>query len=143
MRRDRQKIVRQGWLIIGTVIVAAVVLVVVALWQFGFFAGPGPVEGEVTEQSPPSPALGRKNIYDRNGKEMAVSFRLTSIYARPLEIKDIDGTVTALAKGLGLKEGELRSLFRAERSFVWLDRKLPAAQAEKGAGSGASRDLRD
>ena len=70
----------------------------------------------------------RGNIYDRNFDTLALSFRLSSIYARPLEITAPEETAAALARILGLKRDELLDSFLSERSFVWLTR-----QAEKEA----------
>lgn len=70
----------------------------------------------------------RGNIYDRNFNPLAISFRLSSLYARPLEITAPEETATALARILDLNRDELLDSFRSERGFVWL-----ARQVEKGA----------
>ncbi|MDH3359381.1 MAG: penicillin-binding transpeptidase domain-containing protein, partial [Desulfobulbaceae bacterium] len=64
----------------------------------------------------------------------AVSFRLTSIYARPLEVDGIDKAASDIAAVLGVDKAGLSSLLRTERSFVWLGRQLSASQAEKILG---------
>ncbi|MDH5297470.1 MAG: PASTA domain-containing protein [Desulfobulbaceae bacterium] len=130
----RRKSVRRGWLIIGWAALLSVLLVLLVLSRFDYFAGSGAGEGQeqsTREQLPSSSDSRRRNIYDRNYRELGVSFRLTAIYARPLEIIDIDAAAVTLAGDLGVDEGELQSLLKAERSFVWLARKLPAQRAEK------------
>lgn len=133
MRRERQKIIRRGWLIVGTTAVLSVFLVLFVLVRFGFFAkveeggAPPPTAGDL----PAAVATGRHNVYDRNLQELAVSFRLTAIYARPLELTDIDAAAAGLAKVLEVDAARLYSLLKAERSFVWLGRQLPAGRAEK------------
>ncbi|MEA2083216.1 MAG: penicillin-binding transpeptidase domain-containing protein [Thermodesulfobacteriota bacterium] len=82
-----------------------------SLWEKG---------GEYTE---------RYNIYDRNFKKLAVSFKLTSIYARPLEIKGPEQAAERLASVLDLDERELVSDLKSERNFVWLGRRIPADTA--------------
>jgi len=72
----------------------------------------------------------RGNIYDRNLQELAVSFRLASIYARPLEIENLDEAAHALALVMGSDEKELLTLFKTERSFLWLGRHLAAEKSE-------------
>ncbi|MBU0480653.1 MAG: PASTA domain-containing protein [Proteobacteria bacterium] len=73
----------------------------------------------------------RYKILDRRHEELAVSFRMNSVYARPLEIADPEKGVAFLAETLELDEKMLLRELRAERSFVWLGRHLPA---EKTAG---------
>lgn len=135
MRRERQKIVRRGWLIIGGAAALSVVLTLLVFSHLGFFEDreDGESAGD-KEQLPVASVVGRKNIYDRNFNELAVSFRLTSLYARPLEVVDIDLAAKAIASVLEVDAAELRSLLKAERSFVWLGRQLPAALAEKILG---------
>jgi len=72
---------------------------------------------------------GRYNIYDRNFKELAVSFKLASIYARPLEIKEPEQAAARLAGVLKLDEKEFVSDLKSERNFVWLGRRIPADTA--------------
>lgn len=74
---------------------------------------------------------GRKNIYDSGFKELAVSFRTSSVYARPLELRDPETVAAELAGLLALDEKELFSALKAERSFVWLGRHLAANTAKK------------
>lgn len=74
---------------------------------------------------------GRKNIYDCRLHELAVSLRLTSVYARPLELRDPDMIARELAPILGRNEKELLSTLKSERSFVWLARRLDAATAKR------------
>ena len=76
----------------------------------------------------------RKNIYDRNYKELAVSFKLSSVYARPLEIQNLDRAVEKLAPLLDLNIKELSRILKAERSFVWLGRHLVPSRAQKIKG---------
>ncbi len=139
MRRDRQKIVRRGWLIIGGAAALSVLLTLLVFACLGSFDDRAATE-EGGAGVKAVPALGRvvsrKNIYDHNYRELAVSFRLTSIYARPLELVDIDAAVKDIATVLEVDKDELRSLLKAERSFIWLGRQLPALQAEKILGLG-------
>ena len=45
----------------------------------------------------------RRNIYDRNFKELAVSFKLNSVYAFPIQIAEPEYTADKLAEVLGLE----------------------------------------
>ncbi len=74
---------------------------------------------------------GRKNIYDRNFEELAVSFRRSSLYARPLELKDPALSAQQIAAVMGPDEKNLLSALKSERSFVWLGRDISWAKAEE------------
>jgi cell division protein FtsI (penicillin-binding protein 3) len=94
---------------------------------------PRPETKSRSELVPVGVFAGRKNIYDRRLRELAVSLRLTSVYARPLELRDPEMTASELAPILKRDEKELLSALKSERSFVWLARRLDSAQAERVA----------
>ncbi|MDF1577878.1 MAG: penicillin-binding transpeptidase domain-containing protein [Desulfobulbales bacterium] len=72
----------------------------------------------------------RSTIYDRGYRELAVSFMMKSLYARPLEIEDVEETAAFVAERLGLDPAALGRKLKSERSFVWLGRQLPGEKAE-------------
>ena len=51
----------------------------------------------------------RGNIYDREGRQMAVSIDNASIYINPLIIQDIPNAVKALSSILNVKKSDLTS----------------------------------
>jgi len=136
MRRGQQNNFRQGWVILG-LLVLVVSLGVLLLARLVFFDD-SDAETDVAVVAKEQPAsgviAGRKNIYDRNCRELAVSFRLTSIYARPLELENVDAAASDISTLLKVDKARMESLLKTERSFVWLGRQLPAAQAEKILG---------
>ena len=67
----------------------------------------------------------RGGIYDRTGAPLAVSLEMDSLYAEPRRIKDAHGTATVLAQLLGEPQHELFKKLTLDRSFVWLERRLP------------------
>lgn len=77
-------------------------------------------------------------IYDRRGRELAMSIEVDSVYAVPAEIDDPAGTAAALARVLGPDTGvpALASRLTGDRLFVWLRRKVdPEVRAAvKGLG---------
>jgi cell division protein FtsI/penicillin-binding protein 2 len=73
----------------------------------------------------------RASIYDRNGKGLALSCALKSIYVKPLELENIEDATAKLSSLLGRKQQELLSALRSERSFVWMGRKLDSVKADK------------
>ncbi|MBI4536348.1 MAG: penicillin-binding protein [candidate division NC10 bacterium] len=76
------------------------------------------------------PVLSHRGIiYDRTGREFAVSLRVASAFAQPASVHDPAATAKALAPVLKLPVGELRSRLTADKPFVWLMRQLEPAQA--------------
>lgn len=73
----------------------------------------------------------RANIYDRNLKLLAGTYPTTAIYARPLEIIDFRFTAKKIAAILNLNETELLNIFKSERAFVWVGRKISPEDAAK------------
>jgi cell division protein FtsI (penicillin-binding protein 3) len=68
-------------------------------------------------------------IYDRNGNELAVSIKVDSVFAVPDEIENLDKTAGTLSSLLGISRQELHGKLGAERSFVWVKRKLNGTEA--------------
>jgi len=74
----------------------------------------------------------RGAILDRNLKPLAVSLRLTSVFADPRHMKNPAAAARRLAPLLNKPESEVRAqLFRKKRGFVWLSRKIPNHSAAK------------
>jgi len=66
----------------------------------------------------------RGTIFDRNGKELAVSIEVGSVYSYPKRVKDKARTATLIARALDIdKRGVLKKL-KSSRSFVWIKRKV-------------------
>lgn len=73
----------------------------------------------------------RNNIYDSNYKELAISYELVSVYAKPLEISDADKTAEIVSRVLLRGKKELMRELRGGQSIVWLGRRMPREQAEQ------------
>jgi cell division protein FtsI (penicillin-binding protein 3) len=72
----------------------------------------------------------RGEIFDRAGRLLAKSVEFTSVYARPLQVKDAARAEAVLAETLGLPRREVRAKLRAKANFVWIARQVgdkPAA----------------
>ena len=69
-------------------------------------------------------------IYDRNGKELAVSNSIESVYAIPTEIKDVKNTAASLAAILSFDENKLEGKLKKRQAFTWVARKISKEQAE-------------
>ena len=74
----------------------------------------------------------RGSILDRNRKPLALSLRLTSVFADPRHIKDPHGLARRLSPLLNQPEEKLlEQLCRKKRGFVWLARKIPNQTASR------------
>src|SRR5687768_12812842 len=73
----------------------------------------------------------RGAILDRNGRPLAISTPLESVYANPRELGAVPERWAALAKQLkrDRRELERRISSNQERDFMWLARHLPPAEA--------------
>lgn len=66
----------------------------------------------------------RGRILDRLGRPLAVNVEVESVFAVPSRIDDPATFARTVAPVLGLKAGEVMHLFRPDRHFVWLARKV-------------------
>ena len=119
-------------LVIGLVVFLGCLIFLASFKRGPFFNGQedtGRGSSRLSGFAPDTGSSGRYKIMDRDYREMAVSFMMSSLYARPLEIVDLQGTAAYLAENLGLDEKELIRDFKAERGFVWLARRLPESSS--------------
>lgn len=66
----------------------------------------------------------RGMIYDRNGKELAVSVSTDSVYAIPAEIRNAEETAAKLAAILALDQNKLTEKLKKRQAFTWIKRKI-------------------
>jgi cell division protein FtsI (penicillin-binding protein 3) len=71
----------------------------------------------------------RGTIYDRAGRELAVSLKVASAFAQPTAVEDPAGTAKALAPILKQPARDLLARLTSDKTFVWLGRQLEPAQA--------------
>ena len=76
----------------------------------------------------------RGSIYDRNGKELAISHMAKSLYANPRVIKDPDQLAKTLAPLLQMNEASLRDKLKLKGDFIWIKRTLEPAEYQRVAG---------
>lgn len=67
----------------------------------------------------------RGAIYDRAGRELAISVSVDSLYAVPAEIEDPEEAARRLAPLLGQSEQDVYEKLTRHVSFSWVQRKLP------------------
>ena len=79
----------------------------------------------------------RGELLDRQGQQLARSIQTVSLFLDPegLDVAALEHTATELSRAIGLKREDLTKEFReaqvAKKRFVWVARRLDAAQAEK------------
>jgi stage V sporulation protein D (sporulation-specific penicillin-binding protein) len=70
-------------------------------------------------------------IYDRHGRELAVSVSTESVYAIPAEIRNPEETAARLAAILALDETNLRNKLKKRQAFTWIKRKIEPETARQ------------
>ena len=73
----------------------------------------------------------RGTIYDRQRHELALSLELGSVFAHPRQIQDKEKAAVELARALGVDRKEILAQIEKDRSFVWLQRRIPPNIAAK------------
>lgn len=73
----------------------------------------------------------RGAIYDRNGRELAVSTPVDSCFANPAEISDHAMVAGLLSHILDMPEADLEAKLGEKKSFVWIRRKLAPDVSER------------
>jgi len=75
----------------------------------------------------------RGPILDRNGKELATSLKVPSIYAVPriLETSEKKNLAALLAKTLGVDQTVVFKKLEKDKAFVWIKRRVSFEEAEK------------
>jgi stage V sporulation protein D (sporulation-specific penicillin-binding protein) len=71
----------------------------------------------------------RGTIYDRQGRPLAVSIDVDSVYAIPAQVRDKAGTAARLAEILELDQEWVLGRLSRKESFTWIKRKVTSAQA--------------
>jgi len=83
----------------------------------------------------------RGTIYDRNGRELAVSIEVNSLYGVPSKVDDPGAVAGKLAPVLGMDRRELAGKLSGNRAFVWLDRKVGPDMPAKVEAAGQFKEF--
>ncbi|MFP4168904.1 MAG: penicillin-binding transpeptidase domain-containing protein [Desulfonatronovibrionaceae bacterium] len=73
----------------------------------------------------------RGEIYDRKGLLLAKSVAVSSVYANPVQVEDVDESSRFLARTLGLSMEEVKNELRKKKNFVWIRRKIGDRTAQE------------
>ncbi|HEY1799968.1 MAG TPA: penicillin-binding protein [Terriglobales bacterium] len=76
-------------------------------------------------------AARRGVIYDRAGRELAMSIAVDSVFAVPTEIPDLPNTISLIARITREDPREILAKCEASKSFCWIKRKADAEMADR------------
>ncbi len=76
-------------------------------------------------------AAKRGIIYDRAGRELAMSISVDSVFAVPADIPDLAGTISLVSRITKADPRELLAKCKAARTFCWVARKADAETADR------------
>jgi cell division protein FtsI (penicillin-binding protein 3) len=76
-------------------------------------------------------AAKRGIIYDRAGRELAMSVSVDSVFAVPADIPDLAGTISLVSRITKTDPRELLAKCQASRTFCWVARKADAETADR------------
>ncbi len=75
---------------------------------------------------------GRGQIYDRRGRELAVSLDARSLYCDPLEVASVSSEAREVSKAIGMSYSQVAAKMAPDgkKRFVWIERKLTDEQSD-------------
>ncbi|MGH9503906.1 MAG: penicillin-binding protein [Terriglobales bacterium] len=102
-------------------------LVYLQIFRYGDFEQ----KAQRQQQRTTEVAAKRGIIYDRAGRELAMSISVDSVFAVPADIPDLAGTISLVARITRADPRELLAKCKAARTFCWLARKADAETADR------------
>jgi cell division protein FtsI (penicillin-binding protein 3) len=102
-------------------------LVILQIFDYGKFQRQALRQQSRTEEV----SAKRGIIYDRAGRELAMSIAVDSAFAVPSEIPDLPGTISLISRITKSDPREILAKCRASRSFCWVARKTDADIADR------------
>ena len=102
-------------------------LVYLQIFRYGSFEERAQHQQQRTEEL----SARRGIIYDRVGRELAMSISVDSVFAIPSEIPNLAGTVSLISHITKSDPRELLAKCKASKSFCWLARKADADIADR------------
>ena len=73
----------------------------------------------------------RGNILDKNGRLLATSDELESLYANSKEIKSIDESSKKISEVLNISQNSIKNKLKEKKNFIWIKRQITPQQAKQ------------
>lgn len=105
-------------------------LVVLQVVRYGEFSQRAARQQQRTVEVSPR----RGVIYDRNGRALAMTVSVDSVFAVPSEIPDPATAATLIAQVLNASPKEILAKIESSKNFTWIARKIDADQSERIRG---------
>ena len=102
-------------------------LVYLQIFRYGDFE----TRAQHQQQRTTEVAAKRGVIYDRTGRELAMSIAVDSVFAVPAEMPDLAGTISLMARITRADPRELLAKCQAARTFCWVARKADAETVDR------------
>ncbi len=102
-------------------------LVYLQIFRYGDFE----TRAQHQQQRTTEVAAKRGVIYDRAGRELAMSIAVDSVFAVPAEIPDLAGAISLITRITKADPRELLAKCEAARTFCWVARKADAETADR------------
>ena len=102
-------------------------LLILQVWHYGEWVQRAQRQQQRTVEISPQRGI----IYDRNGKELAMTVQVDSIFAVPSEVPDQKNTATLLAKLVGDDPDSVLERMQSQKNFAWIARKVDSDTAER------------
>ena len=73
----------------------------------------------------------RGDIFDRNGRALAISANVPSVFAVPREVLDPEGTTARLVELLGVEPSKILPRLQKKNEFAWIARQITPVVADR------------
>jgi cell division protein FtsI (penicillin-binding protein 3) len=102
-------------------------LVYLQIFRYGSFEQRAMHQQNRTEEVSPRRGI----IYDRNGRELAMSIAVESVFAVPSDVPDLPGTISLISRITKSDPHEILARCKASKTFCWVARKADAETADR------------
>src|SRR5690349_15945094 len=102
-------------------------LVYLQIFRYGDFQQRAQHQQQRTEAVAPKRGI----IFDRTGRELAMSVSVDSAFAVPSEMPDLGGTISLISRITKSDPREILARCKAARTFCWVARKADAETARR------------
>lgn len=127
----KRALLRRRAIVLFCSLAAALVVVSGQLFSLQIYRYPELIKAANGQTLRRVPSVARRGtIYDRNGRELAISIGTASIFVRPAEVEDPEGTSAALSAALSLPVEKIRAQLRSKKSLLYIKRSAPLEEAE-------------